>query len=72
MGNTERDQADELFADERAIEQALQRAFHKVLERHRQAGVPVVLWEDGKIVRRSPEEISLPNGAAKETDQTSP
>jgi hypothetical protein len=57
---------DELFADGTAIDKALQQAFQEAVLRHRQAGVPMVFWKDGKITLVPPEDVPLPeqcNGA---------
>lgn len=32
-------------------EQALKKAFHGVVEEHKQSGRPVVIWRNGKVVR---------------------
>ena len=36
---------------------AFRRAAAKVIERARQAGTPVIIWENGRIVERSPDEL---------------
>jgi hypothetical protein len=50
---------DDLFAEGTAIDQALQRAVQRAIWRHRQIGLPIVEWRDGKIVWIPPEEIPL-------------
>lgn len=52
-----RDDIDELFRDGRAIDEALRQAVRKALLRHKQMGLPVVSWENGKVVWIPPEEI---------------
>ena len=54
-----RDEIDELFRDGRAIDEALRQAVRKALLRHKKAGVPIVSWEDGKVVVIPPEEIPI-------------
>jgi hypothetical protein len=39
------------------VEAACKQAAAKVIERARQTGTPVVLWENGQIVKRSWEEL---------------
>ncbi|MGC8644168.1 MAG: hypothetical protein ACP5XB_30275 [Isosphaeraceae bacterium] len=36
---------------------AFRRAAAKVLERVRQSGTQVIIWENGRVVERSPEEL---------------
>lgn len=36
---------------------AFRQAAFKVIERARQTGTPVIVWEDGRIVKRSWEEM---------------
>jgi len=43
----------------RLIDEALKRAVRKALLRHRQDGLPVVIYRDGKIVWVQPEELDL-------------
>jgi len=31
-----------------------------VIRRHRQLGVPLVIWRDGQVVEVSPESVELP------------
>lgn len=51
---------DEIFADGFLIDLALKQAVQEALLRHKQAGNPVVVWRDNKIVWIPPEEISVP------------
>jgi hypothetical protein len=60
MKETGRDQIDTLFADGTAIDRAMQDAVQKALLRHRQLGLPIVEWRNGRIVWTPPEEIPLP------------
>lgn len=40
-----------------AIDKAIKEAVRDALIRHKRAGVPIVIWKDGKVVRVPPEEI---------------
>jgi hypothetical protein len=39
------------------VEAACKQAAAKVIERARQTGTPVILWENGRIVKRSWDEL---------------
>jgi hypothetical protein len=54
-----KDTIDEAFANPEKITQALAEGVREALKRHKQAGNPVVIWRDGKMVWLKPEEISL-------------
>jgi hypothetical protein len=41
------------------IERALRRAVQAALLRHKQAGNPVAVWRDGKVVWIAPEDITV-------------
>jgi len=49
-------------------EQALQEAVNKVVDAHQRAGLPLVVWQDGKVVHLPPERI----GAVRESRATYP
>jgi hypothetical protein len=50
---------------------AFKQAALKVIERARQTGTPVILWENGRIVRRSWEELlSQPTKTPNQTHQS--
>jgi len=58
----------EMFIEGTKIDEALARAVQLALWRHKQMGVPIVVWRDGKIVEIPPEEIPVhgpPNGAGE-------
>jgi hypothetical protein len=40
------------------VDAACKQAAAKVIERARQTGTPVILWENGRIVKRSWEELT--------------
>jgi hypothetical protein len=43
-----------------AIDRAIAAAHRHVILRHRQLGIPLVIWKDGKVVEVSAESIELP------------
>jgi len=51
---------DERIQDEALLEAAFRRAFRKAVLEHRRAGVPMVFWEDGKIVHVPADQVPLP------------
>ncbi len=54
------DKIDAAFADGSVIDRALRKAVQDALQQHRQAGNPIAVWCDGKVVWIPPEEIPLP------------
>lgn len=50
---------DEIFKEGSLIDEALKKAVQEALVRHKQAGNPIVVWRDGKIVWLKPEEIPV-------------
>jgi hypothetical protein len=40
-------------------EDALRQAFRETLLRHKQAGLPVAIWENGQVVWIAPEDIEV-------------
>jgi len=52
----------DLFREGTAIDAALRGAVRDALQRHKQLGHTVVVWENGKIVRLQPHEILLEGG----------
>ena len=53
------DKIAEAFANPEKITQALTQGVHDALLKHKQAGNPVVVWHDGKMVWLKPEEIPV-------------
>jgi hypothetical protein len=47
----------ERFRDEQAVGHALQKAVDKALERHKRLGESVAVWQNGKVVILTPEEL---------------
>jgi hypothetical protein len=60
---------DELFADSASIERVLGQAVQQALLRHRQAGFPISVWRDGKVVWIPPEEIPVPKSPDEQVQQ---
>ena len=54
-----RDEFSEAFGNKELITKALARAVREALIRHKKAGNPVVVWQDGKIVWLKPEDIEI-------------
>jgi len=54
-----KDNIAEAFADPERITQALAQGVRDALLKHKQAGNPIVIWRDGKIVWIKPEEIAV-------------
>src|SRR5574341_526431 len=44
----------------RAIDLAFERAGYDVVRRHRQLGVPLVIWQDGRVVEVPPKPFGSP------------
>lgn len=49
-GKDKRDKIEEIFADEKQITEALQRAVLEAVEMHKRAGNPIVVWKEGEVV----------------------
>lgn len=54
-----KDKVAEAFADPDKITKALVQGVRDALLKHKQAGNPIVVWRDGKMVWLKPEEISF-------------
>ena len=52
---------DTIFKEGTLIDKALKQGVQEALLKHKQAGNPVVVWRDGKIVWLKPEEIPVKN-----------
>jgi hypothetical protein len=57
--NTETETKDigQIFRDGTAIEEAVARAYRRAVRQHRQNGVPMVFWENGKIVEVPADQL---------------
>lgn len=60
MSDVQKKTIAELFADNALIDKALGKAVREALLRHKQAGNPICVWRDGKVVWIPPEEIVIP------------
>ena len=49
-----------MVRDGDAIDRAIVATHRRVILRHRQLNVPLVIWRDGKVVEVSPDSIELP------------
>ena len=54
-----KDRITEALADKEKITQALTQGVREALLKHKQAGNPVVVWRNGKMVWLKPEEIPV-------------
>ena len=52
---------DVIFKEGTLIDKALKQGVQEALLKHKQAGNPVVVWRDGKMVWLKPEEIPVKN-----------
>lgn len=50
-----------LMKDGVAVDRAVQDAFADAVRRHREAGVPMAMWENGAVKMVSPFDIPLPD-----------
>jgi hypothetical protein len=60
-----------ILRDGDLLDRAIVAARRRVILRHRQLGVPLVIWRDGKVVEVSPESVELPEedgGSAERVD----
>jgi hypothetical protein len=47
----------QIFREGTAIEEALERAYRRAVKQHRQNGVPMVFWENGKIIEVPADQL---------------
>ncbi len=50
-----------IIRDGTAIDRAIVAARRRVIQRHRQLGVPLVIWRDGMVVEVAPDSVDLPD-----------
>ena len=50
---------DRIFAEGTVIDDALAQGVQEALRRHKQAGLPIAVWRNGKTVWIPPEKIEL-------------
>ena len=60
MSRLPRRDAESVLRDGAAIDRAMIAARRRVIRRHRQLGVPLVIWRDGKVVEVAPESVEMP------------
>jgi hypothetical protein len=48
---------DQILRDGTAIDEALDRAYRRAVRQHRQNGVPMVFWENGKILKVPADQL---------------
>jgi hypothetical protein len=48
-----------IFAEGTLIDEALAQGVQEALRRHKQAGLPIAVWQNGKTVWVPPEQIEL-------------
>ena len=59
-----------IIRDGTAIDRAIVAARRRVIRRHRQLGVPLVIWRDGQVVEVPPESVELPaDGEGSKADE---
>ena len=49
-----------ILRDGEALERAIVAAQRRVVLRHRQLGIPIAIWRDGKVVELPAESVELP------------
>ena len=49
---------DALIGDEAVVTRALRKGAREAMKRHIAAGVPMISWEDGKVVEIPPEKLA--------------
>lgn len=47
----------QVFREGTEIDLAMQRAGREAIRRHKRGGVPLVVWQDGRVVHIPPEEL---------------
>lgn len=55
----ELDAPDLLVKYRKPVDRAIRNGVREALRKHRQAGNPVAIWRNGKVVLLQPEEINL-------------
>ena len=68
MEHNRRQTIRELFLEGTEIDAALQRAVREAARQHKLAGLPMVVWRDGKAVWVSPDEFLPGDEAAAAND----
>jgi hypothetical protein len=55
--NSQKKDLDQVFRDGTAIQEAVGRAYRRAVKQHRQNGVPMIFWKDGKIVEVPADQL---------------
>lgn len=53
-------EVERIIRDGAAIDRAIVAARRRVIQRHRQLGVPLAIWRGGQVVEVPPESVELP------------
>jgi hypothetical protein len=56
-----RDPIAERFTEGTLMDEAMRKAVADAILRHRQLGLPIAVWRDGKVVWIPPEELAIPS-----------
>jgi len=59
MSNERNQSISELFGDRTAIAEAMNAAVREAVLQHKQKGLPLAVWRDGKVAWIPPEEIAI-------------
>ena len=60
MRKKPRSDIERILRDGNAIDRAMVAAHRRVIRLHRQLGIPLVIWRDGKVVEVSAAKVRLP------------
>jgi monomeric isocitrate dehydrogenase len=55
--NSEKKDIGQIFREGTAIDEAVDRAYRRAVKQHRQNGVPMVFWENGKIIEVPADQL---------------
>lgn len=69
MSQRRSDDIESIIRDGAAIDRAIIAARRRVILRHRQLGVPLVIWRDGQVVEVPPESVDLTPGTEGGADR---
>ena len=58
---------EQILRDGEALERAIVRAQRRVVLHHRQLGIPLVIWRDGRVVEVSADSVELPGDGGPTT-----
>ena len=59
-----------IIRDGTAIDAAIERAQRRVMIGHRQLGIPIAIWREGRVVEVPPESIPVPEEDIGRVDGT--